>query len=201
MRIEFDVVLILDIVRTVCIIGTFLISVSLFRLFLRNKLSERQLDLVIELIDKISSTKFNISYRYIGVAQCSKTLFNIVSDSSRSDKYLCLTEDMFEYLILLLSDYCDNPLLPRSIAKKLRKLKPRSHRSINSKIYPASLEECQFSDCEIYLTSKPINESNFKIFKSNFIYYGDFQNACKDLTISIEKWLKTYGIKDVNSLS
>ncbi|BAS58397.1 hypothetical protein NIES2135_22150 [Leptolyngbya boryana NIES-2135] len=212
--VEFKWELLLDIIRTACTVGTFFIAISAFRIFLKNKLAEKQLDLVIELIREISDSKLIVVYR-LDPQQASEmmkrgvageitpqlSLFGIASDVSKENSPLFLRQDVCDHLTSISRQYSENPLLPTKIAFSLRQIVPRP----KGLVVKANQAGYVFDLCEIpknsviYLAQNLENFDNKGII-SAFSTYGEFVTVCRDLVISIEIWLSKYGIKDVNAL-
>lgn len=218
---QLDLALFFNLIRTCCTVGTFILGIVAFRFFLKNKLVEKQLDIVVDLIERVSATKFSVVYKptpersaemrrrgSTGAVTLFRTsLFGIASikEQDKEDKSLFISENSYNTLIALTVSYAGNPLLPASISQTLAQLKPiksergRKLQATQSGSYVYNLHE--IPSYSVICLQNSEEEHPTEGIKSGFSSsYIDFVDTCTIFTESIESWLSKYGIKDINTI-
>jgi hypothetical protein len=212
---------------------TFYVAYLAYKKYIKNKLQEKQLDVVLKLIEVIGNTNlcmnfhlrkstnsltaFNNSeinqYEIIEVNEGLKILKfekNIFELTNLSDKSLFKKKHLFADLSITASEknkidqlvnFSSNPLLPKSIAAKVKKFSiSKNHFEVglmkdpNPNVSQSFVrigcgEEGEFSDI-----SKYRNNEDGVAFKS----WDDFFQSCQMLSESIKKWLSKHGITEIN---
>ena len=180
---------------------TLLISYFAYQGFLKNDLAKEQLKLVINLIDKLNDSNLSFSL-YRNYDNCSSgyywegNFFELANiESNIMDKHSIYMSYHYDVEFKFISTLA-NPLLPKMIAFKLLaiakwNLNITNTKDLQSFIIIGSLNTVYINNEEHDLDDLFLDQKypgDFKTFRLN----------CKDLKMTIIKWLNGYGIKDLN---
>ncbi|MBR8826895.1 MAG: hypothetical protein DSM107014_03150 [Gomphosphaeria aponina SAG 52.96 = DSM 107014] len=211
---------IFEVIRTLTPVGTMYIGYLAYSTFIKNKLSEKQLDLVIEIIQLFTTSQEDSFYltlkdggynHILGkMTDLSVTIKGFLQKKEKSNDFTLTNNDRLhicitfhEQVLEKLKHHRVNPLLPKEIAKSIKK------------IFDTSLWYFRHDDTikqynEYHLS---VNEYNYDLNKNfskeQFIKNPNLLNReglpllkFLELLIEIEKtsiaWCKKHGFKDLN---
>lgn len=204
---EFTPTVIVSVISALLSAGTLILGVIAYRKFLAKELRQKQLEVVCGLVEEMQGN-FNLYVFNTSKLQTTKTQWLTlldISEMQRFDKdfgnFYFFGEEENDYFKKeeerinwnFYSKYYANPLLPKRIAERLRRLNISQWSSI-------PFGEIRNSACIIigrkgvYTDSTPclyIRDSPLKTCNG-------FKATVLELRIEIEDWLKFYGIKDLN---
>ncbi len=182
---------------------TLLLGYIAYDRFLKRKAHEKQLDVVLDLLECIHNSKnrievFSVAYENGLRTILEESIFEMIEDptfNNREDSlYFYYPEDNalnWDFY----TKFHANPLLPKGIAAKLKLLSIR-----NKFVYTRSLVFNR-NGMIIGNYNNPIPDTRiFYVaqFHTSLNTAGEFKTAVINLKQSILKWLQEYGIEDVN---
>ncbi len=191
-----------------------LISIRVFSLFYRREIQKKQLELILDLIEKFQ--KCDISVSLANYSEKSKfyahfdkgNLFHIAKTRNNRNPTLMENERTFNCPVYMteetitrigITDFIRNPMLPNKIAKSLRKAFPKnitySERG-NSDYNLIQIDEYRILDAK---KAKEFKNQAFSNYVSNLgINYGDFLIHINDTSSEVNKFLRKVGVKNLN---
>jgi hypothetical protein len=172
--------------------------------------ANRQLDAVLQLIEEVNGCLIKVNFRSkvpqhlldkapgeqrlkVTSTILHLSLFNIASGDNLETQYsgVYLLADARQVLPFL--SQMNNPLLPETIAEKLRAF------------YSPISQYCNFENAgEKYVEIGSVTSDNDKTrmqypdLLDSYKSWGNFIFAAKNLHVAIEGWLRKYGSKDIN---
>ena len=195
--------------------GTLILAWIILRHFQRQQLSLKQLDKVTELIDYINNHKIDFLFggssgNMFGGNLIQMSLFEIKNMDFDDNNYLYspIYFDRETKGIIDISNYVNNPLIPKDISEELKNFQSWMGKAI----YLSDIEkDCLESD-EIFavIISTKI-DGNFTLFNKSdkdenvYIAYGafacidwnNFKECSSNLKKSITNWLAKYNIDEI----
>ncbi|MFA5971607.1 MAG: hypothetical protein WC780_04575 [Lentimicrobiaceae bacterium] len=183
-------------------IGTLTLGFYAYRKFLSKQIKQKQLEVICNLVEEIQNEPNNYFFNNPGKSSNSHwyTLIDI-AEISELDKYydkLFLfgkdavdTEEVLYWQFFL--KYYSNPLLPKKIADKLKPFNITHWQTIK-------FSTIQNEKCVLIGRKKSFDFETpcFFISDSQIRTVKGFRKAASELKSSIQDWLNSYGIKDLN---
>lgn len=183
-------------------IGTLMLGFIAYRKFLSKQIKQKQLEVICNLVEEIQREPNNYFFNKAGKLGTSHwyTLIDIVEISGLEDDYHKLylfgddigeTEDVLYWQFFL--KYYSNPLLPKRIADNLKPFNITHWQTVK-------YSEIKSGKCIIIGRKKSFDFETpcFFIPDNPIMTIKGFRKAALDLKSSIQDWLHSYGIKDLN---
>lgn len=204
-----DLIGILTVIINLMVLG---FGICRYKKFLSDKSKEKQLDVVINLIDCIHIDKncfidcnqYTKPITYIhplNIFEISDNRF--FNDTKNDDRELYFFNNGDNPTALrwgFFNDFYTNPCLPNKIAIELYKFKlPQIElaQKMCSKLKVVSQKDCVVIG-NIGVENEDAEVFSVNGFDSKLKTVRDFKEACSQLNTEIIEWLRKYGIKDLN---
>ncbi len=183
-------------------IGTLMLGFIVYRKFLSKQIKQKQLDVICNLVEEIQNEP-NLYFFNNPVKPVTShwyTLIDIAEISILEDNFHKLylfgndvedTEEVLYWKFFL--KYYSNPLLPKRIADNLKPFNITHWETIK-------YAEVKSEKCIIIGRKKSFDFETpcFFIPDSPIMTIEGFRKSVSDLKFSIQDWLNSYGIKDLN---